>query len=666
MKNLRWGLLACGKIAEAFAAGVQQSESGTLVACASRNLERAQAFGERFAIPNCHGSYEDLLDDPEVDAVYISTPHPMHAEWAIKAAEAGKHILCEKPIAINHADTMAIIDAAELHDVFLMEAFMYRCQPLIAKVVELVREDAIGEVRLIRASFGFCCPYDLDGRLLSHALGGGGILDVGCYPVSFARLIAGVALGVPNAYPIAVKGFAAIGEASDVDEWATGMLEFEGGILAQLSTGVQCAQDNAATIFGSEGRIDIPTPWFASGKAEGGKGDIILQLTGQEPETITITTDKGIYGIEADLVAASIEARQAPAPAMTWDDTLANMATLDAWRREVGLNYDADTEVGRAAGSVANRPLTVRHAVMEHATVPGLAKPVSRLVMGCDNQQIFADTAALFDAYYEAGGNTFDTAYVYGGGHMERLLGQWLEMRGVRDEMVIIAKGAHTPECYPETIAQELSISLDRMGIDHADIYFLHRDNPDVPVGEFVDALNAELDAGRITVFGGSNWTLDRVQAANNWAEDNGRQGFSAVSNNFCLANMVEPVWPGSLARSGAASRAWFEETQMPLFAWSSQGRGFFVPERAHPESVEVDLVRCWYSDVNFERQARAIELAAQKGVAPINIAAAYVLNQPFPIFALIGPRVIRELRSSLAALEVDLNEAEMAWLRDG
>ena len=220
---------------------------------------------------------------------------------------------------------------------------MYRCQPLMAKVVELVREGAIGNVLLIRASFGFRCPFNLESRLLSHALGGGGILDVGCYPISFARLIAGVAMGEDFANPLRVKGLANIGDKGGVDEWACGVLEFPGNILAQVSTGVQCAQDNAAMIFGSEGSIEIPTPWFASGKEDGGSGDIILRLTGQKPQTITVETDKGIYAIEADLVAASIGARQAPAPAMSWDDTLGNMATLDAWRREVGLSFAADS-----------------------------------------------------------------------------------------------------------------------------------------------------------------------------------------------------------------------------------------------------------------------------------------------------------------------------------
>ena len=193
--RIRWGLLATGNIARTFATGVQHSKTGVLQAAASRNLEKALAFCESFDIPTAHGSYEALLTDPEVDAVYIATPHPLHAQWAIKAAEAGKHILCEKPLAMTEADVMAVIDAAATHDVFLMEAFMYRCQPQIATVIELIKDGRIGDVTLIRAEFGFRVGWTPKSRLLDNELGGGGILDVGCYPVSMARLIAGAATG---------------------------------------------------------------------------------------------------------------------------------------------------------------------------------------------------------------------------------------------------------------------------------------------------------------------------------------------------------------------------------------------------------------------------------------------------------------------------------------
>src|SRR3954466_6670488 len=174
---LRWGILGTGRIASAFAAALAETDSGTLVAVASRDQATADRFGDKFGVPHRHAAYELLLADPDVDAVYIATPHPHHAEWAIRTAEAGKHILCEKPLTLNQPTSMAVVDAARRNDVFLMEAFMYRCHPQTQELVALIRGGAIGEVRLIEATFSFRSGSAPDSRLYSNALGGGGILD---------------------------------------------------------------------------------------------------------------------------------------------------------------------------------------------------------------------------------------------------------------------------------------------------------------------------------------------------------------------------------------------------------------------------------------------------------------------------------------------------------
>jgi aryl-alcohol dehydrogenase-like predicted oxidoreductase len=246
---------------------------------------------------------------------------------------------------------------------------------------------------------------------------------------------------------------------------------------------------------------------------------------------------------------------------------------------------------------------------------------------------------------------------------MEKLLGAWVRHRGVREQVVIIGKGAHTPWCTPEWLERQLEESLTRLQTDHVDLYLMHRDNPAVPVGEFVDVLDAQVRAGRIKVFGGSNWSLDRVAAANRYAKRKGKQGFGAVSNNFSLARMVDPVWAGCVSASDPDSRRWLKRTQLPLFAWSSQARGFFTARAGRDRTEDADLVRCWYSDDNFARRERAYALAAKKGVSPIAIAAAYVLTQPFPTFALIGPRTIAETASSMEGLAVELTPREVAWL---
>jgi aryl-alcohol dehydrogenase-like predicted oxidoreductase len=244
------------------------------------------------------------------------------------------------------------------------------------------------------------------------------------------------------------------------------------------------------------------------------------------------------------------------------------------------------------------------------------------------------------------------------------MLGWWIKNRNVREQVVIIDKGAHTPLCDPKSVTRQLMESLDRLQTSYLDIYIMHRDNPEIPVGEFVDVLNEHVRAGRIRAFGGSNWSLERVAEANAYAKAKGLQGMSVVSNNFSLARMVDPVWPGCIHSSDAGSRKWLAENQIPLFSWSSQARGFFADGKAAPERKDdAELVRCWYSEDNFKRLDRAKELARKKGCLPINIALAYVLHQPFPSFPLIGPRTLAETRSSLKALDVTLTPEEVAWL---
>ena len=357
--RLRWGIIGTGAIAGAFAEGLSLCNHGTLVAVGSRSKESAEKFGEKWNVPATgrHASYEALLADKNVEAVYIATPHPMHAEWTIKAAEAKKHILVEKPIGLNFYEATAMIEAAIANDVFLMEAFMYRCDPQTAKLIELLRDKAIGDVRVVHGSFSFKGPDDENRRILSNDLAGGGILDVGCYPVSMSRLIAGVVDGKDFLDPIEVKGSAHLGR-TNVDEWAIGSLKFANGILAQVSTGVQVNQENALRIFGTEGNIYVPTPWVPA--RNGGSSKIIVTKKGEkEPQEITIDSPMFIYGIEADVVAENVRAgrKQAPAPAMTWDDTLGNIKTLDAWRASCGLVYNAEKKENAKTVTVANRPL---------------------------------------------------------------------------------------------------------------------------------------------------------------------------------------------------------------------------------------------------------------------------------------------------------------------
>ncbi len=667
MPQLRWGIIGAGRIAGAFARGVAASRSSTLVAVASRRQRSADAFAAEHHIPRAHAGYDDLLADPSVDAVYVATPHPMHARWAIRAAQAGKHVLCEKPLGLNHPQSMAMFEAAAAHDVFCMEAFMYRCHPQIARAAQLIRDGALGTVEVIEATFAFASTPNPGSRLWELALGGGGILDLGCYPVSAARLFAGAAAGLADgegnalaADPIESAYAGRLGETG-VDEVAAAQLTFADGVIAHILTGITVAADNVVRVRGTKGTLSIPSPWVPQGDAE------LRVARGDETEAIVVPNDADLYALEADAVAEGLAARQSPA--MPWADTLGNMRVLDAWRAKLGLVYpDERPETDGQEVDLAGRAVTVgRREPMRYGELEGVGKPVSRLVLGVDNHADWPHASAMFDDFVTRGGTTFDTAYIYGGGACERVLGRWIERRGVRQDVVVLGKGAHTPHDNPGAIAPQLTESLKRLRTDYLDIYMLHRDNPAIPAGEFVEALNAELRSGRIHTFGGSNWSIARIEEANAYAAEHGLVGFRALSNNFSLARMVEPVWTGCIAASDPDSIAWLTKHQMPLLPWSSQARGFFVPGIAAPDKRDdPELVRAWYSDDNFARKARAEELAAKRGVEPINIALAYVLAQPFPTYTLIGPRRIAETRSSFAALGVELDPDEVRWLAEG
>lgn len=340
-RSIAWGILGTGGIARKLAAAIKVSSSGHLAAVGSRQIESARAFAHEFGVARAFGSYEDVLASKEVQAVYISLPNHLHAEWTLRCAAAGKHILCEKPLTVNRAEAERVIEAVRQARVFLMEAFMYRCHPQTARLVELVQRGEIGEIRLIQACFTFNMGLKLDNIRLSNAAAGGGIMDVGCYPMSMARLLAGAARGNPFLNPVEIRGSAHIGERSRVDQQAVAAVKFPGGCVASLACGTQVASDSTLRVWGSEGHILVPAPWHAPDQ----HARILVQRGGEtSPTEILVDSPAGIYTQQVDFVAAAIRGGDVEArpPAMTWADSLGNMAALDAWRADVGLSFDCE------------------------------------------------------------------------------------------------------------------------------------------------------------------------------------------------------------------------------------------------------------------------------------------------------------------------------------
>ena len=315
---------------------------------------------------------------------------------------------------------------------------------------------------------------------------------------------------------------------------------------------------------------------------------------------------------------------------------------------------------------------------MEYGQITGVGKRLSRVVHGTimANSKDLDHSLELLDAVYAAGITTFDTAHVYGSGDNERTVGQWFNSRGLRDEIVIVGKGAHhnsdRKRVTPFDISADIHDSLARFKTDYIDLYILHRDDPTQPVGPIIEVLNEHQAAGRIHAFGGSNWSVERLTEANEYAAAHGLKPFIASSPNFSLADQVKEPWADCTTISGpaySAAREWYAANQMPLFTWSSLAGGFFSGRFQRDNLDTFDtyfdklVVECYCSDANFERLDRAQQLGAEKGLTVAQIAVAFVLSQPLNIYALLAPRTAEEVRLNVEAASVRLTQAEMDWL---
>lgn len=324
-KHIRWGVLGTGNIARQFARGLQNLPDAELAAVGSRRFETAQTFAETFG-GRAYGSYEALAADPEVDAVYISTPHTLHAENSLLCLERGKAVLCEKPFALNAGEARRVIGAARAKKLFLMEAMWTRFFPLMTTLRELIGAGRIGEVRLLQADFGFRSVVDPAHRLYDPALGGGALLDVGVYPVSLASYVLGT--------PTEVSSHAHLGETG-VDEQAAIILKYDFGALALLSTAIRTATPQEALIMGTEGNIRLHTPWWQP------QGLTITDANGDE-ETLSSPLPHNGYAYEAAEVGHCLREGVLESPVMPLDETLAIMSTLDACRAQWGLRYPSE------------------------------------------------------------------------------------------------------------------------------------------------------------------------------------------------------------------------------------------------------------------------------------------------------------------------------------
>jgi predicted dehydrogenase len=308
--KVRWGFLSTARINRRLLAAAEKTDAAEVVAVASRDSDRAEAYAVEHGISRSHGSYEALLEDSEVDAVYISLPNSLHVEWSVRALAAGKHVLCEKPLTRSPEEAEHAFDAAERAGCVLMEAFMWRHSPQTAKLVQLVEGGVIGELQLVRATFSF----PLEGRRnirLDPDLGGGALMDVGAYCVSAARLLAGE--------PERVYGEQVIGD-SGVDVLFTGMLRFPRGVLAEIDAGMYLPRRDGLEAVGTEGSLVISDPWLAQ--------RLVLHLRRGESREEIALPPADPYRLELENMCAAIGG--GARPLLGREDAVGQARTLDA------------------------------------------------------------------------------------------------------------------------------------------------------------------------------------------------------------------------------------------------------------------------------------------------------------------------------------------------
>ncbi|MFF5482785.1 Gfo/Idh/MocA family protein [Streptomyces sp. NPDC012935] len=334
-RSVRWGILATGGIAAAFTADLVDLPDAEVVAVASRSQDSADTFAERFGIPRAYGDWNALAEDGDIDVVYVATPHSAHRVAAGLCLEAGHNVLCEKAFTLNAREAEELVALAKARGSFLMEAMWMYCNPLIRRLKALVDDGAIGEVRHVQADFGLAGPFPPAHRLRDPAQGGGALLDLGVYPVSFAQLL----LGEPSD----VTARAAL-SAEGVDLQTGALLSWDSGALASVHCSIVGGTATSASVTGSGGRIDVPHGFFFPDR-------FVLHRDGRDPEEFTADPADGARSSlrhEAAEVMRALRAGETESPLVPLDGTLAVMRTLDAIRDRVGVRYPGEAPEGDA------------------------------------------------------------------------------------------------------------------------------------------------------------------------------------------------------------------------------------------------------------------------------------------------------------------------------
>lgn len=334
VKCVRWGILGTSFISEEMAVAINESVKGQLGAIASRDAERAQDFAEKFSVSKIYSRYQDLLNDPNLDAIYIGLPNHLHREWTLKALEAGKHVLCEKPLALNEREVQDMITAANTRELVCMEAIMYRCHPLIQKLRTLIQQKVIGKIKLFQAVYTAKIAH------LANPIAGGAIYNLGCYPLSLIRYLS-------DAKPVSFKAYGNVNsDHSHNDTMASVILGFDDQSMATITVSDDLAMSWQFVVWGTEGRLEMITnPWFPVCGEQVFK---IYNSSEEQPREIQVSSPYSVYTYQINTFNQLIlEPESQMQEQISLQESLENIRLLDQWRKAVQLsiNYAEKSQV---------------------------------------------------------------------------------------------------------------------------------------------------------------------------------------------------------------------------------------------------------------------------------------------------------------------------------
>lgn len=697
------GIVGCGLISLDYALGLKKYPFLKLLACTDRDESRAKKLAEDYDIPRVY-SFDDMLADPQIELIVNLTPPLSHVPVSTAVVQAGKHVYCEKPFARTLKEAVELVNLAQRMGVRVGAAPDMFLGAGIQTCRSLIRDRNVIGSPVAATAF-----YANHGHETWHPRpeffyqdGGGPLFDMGPYYITVLVTLLGSVKRVGGSGQAAFKERVITNNPErqgeripvEIPTHMTGFLEFADNVVATMIMSFDVWDHHLPVleIYGTTGSIAVPKPTTFEGPIR------LRTFDGPDWQAVPLEFPRGLNrGIGVADMAFSIMQNE---PHRSTDELALHVTeVMEAFQTScrTGKVVDLRTTCHTTIPMPRSLPYCLtseklsrekeRKALTYFAGwtlkkqerigwIDGIPTPLSRVILGTvgidsSSYRSQVESFALLESALELGCHTFDTAAMY---ENERTLGEWIKINGIRDEIVLITKGGFP---FPdgghrlsrEELTFDLERSLDQFKVDYIDLYMLHYDDPNAPIDIIMETLNEYQQKGMIRAIGVSNWTTKRIAEANTYARQHHLAPVVASSVHFGLIPWTCPLWQGavSLAADGAGDGElpWYVENHFPLLAYSPLSRGFFAdwfdPDSLEPRSMQIQ--QAFGSEKNVEKKRRVEALAKIKGFTRVQIALAYVFNQPLDVYTIVGVKDVRKLKENIEAVEIELTKEDMQWL---